>query len=231
MRAHAMLCGPLAMPRLRLVYHGQPLTHRYPCAQVTFEEFRAFVVAFRMVLETQELKELWAALDTDNSGKMTLEEFIERCYPGIDLMTVDGLEANAEGSPKAGDTESSKHQHSELMSAVKACSAQSSALENRITSVESALANRLQHIEDTLSELSTNLARLPPLTASPTRSKLRSADFRSEGDDAQPTKDRPSRENGESRRAASRRDAARNRRSTRHVESSHAMSPETPFEA
>lgn len=46
---------------------------------MSYDEFRFFIVAFKMSLEVSEVKELWKALDTDQSGSMMLGEFIERC--------------------------------------------------------------------------------------------------------------------------------------------------------
>ena len=37
------------------------------------------------------MQELWKALDDDDSGAMTLTEFIQRAYPGCDLSSIPDL--------------------------------------------------------------------------------------------------------------------------------------------
>ena len=69
---------------------------------VSFSEFQDFIVRFKMSLEAGEVKELWKALDVDGSGRMSLEEFIGRAYPGIDLSTVEGSHLHGDAEAEAG---------------------------------------------------------------------------------------------------------------------------------
>jgi hypothetical protein len=55
---------------------------------VGFQEFKTFLFMHGMEMEKDDMKQLWSALDLDKSGTVTIEEFMERTFPDVDLKTL-----------------------------------------------------------------------------------------------------------------------------------------------
>ena len=64
---------------------------------VTIDEFKAFVMLHGIELDRDEMRQLWRALDTDGSGSISLDEFMERAFPGVQVAGIDGVTAMKAG--------------------------------------------------------------------------------------------------------------------------------------
>lgn len=103
-----------------------------------FEEFKTFLIMHDLDMEKEDMKELWNALDTDKSGTVTLEEFMERTFPDTDLETIEELTTveNRDSRPKKASDGNHKVMHHLL----KAQQANTELLEKKLADVEGALA-------------------------------------------------------------------------------------------
>ena len=91
------------------------------------------------------------ALDTDKSGSLTMEEFMERAFPGTDLSTLDGvkpanldekLEKIEQKKDKAGtEMQRVEKQQQEVLGILAEQKERTALLENKLAKIESMLSD------------------------------------------------------------------------------------------
>ena len=118
---------------------------------VTKDEFTTFLQMYGIEMDKEEVKELWGALDTDKSGSLTMEEFMERAFPGTDLSTLDGvkpanldekLEKIEQKKDKAGtEMQRVEKQQQEVLGILAEQKERTALLENKLSKIESMLSD------------------------------------------------------------------------------------------
>ena len=116
---------------------------------VTSDEFKAFVTMHGIELERDDMKQLWKALDTDGSGSLSLDEFMERAFPGVQVHTIEGVAAMKQGAEaknasfKKQDLFPLLNQQQEVLNLLGEQKGRTAELETRLTAIEGMLTELL----------------------------------------------------------------------------------------
>ena len=107
---------------------------------IALDEFKGFCQMYKLTLNEDEIQKVWKALDSDNSGSMSQQEFIDKVYPGTDLSTVEGLvvknkeEEKKLKKMKAMDADAQRAaNHNEVIAALTEQRSRTEALEEQMT--------------------------------------------------------------------------------------------------
>lgn len=148
-------------------------------------EFRSFVDMNLGEMDPEEIKQLWSALDRDNSGSMTMEEFMERAFPDFDLGDEDfgRTEENATAAPTKGVDDqivsSIQLKQAEIIGTLGEQSASLSQFDIRLAAIESMLAELVAAKRDERADSFTPDSDTPPSRLQSSKKPNRSQSSRS----------------------------------------------------
>jgi hypothetical protein len=111
-------------------------------------EFDSFLATHNFALGVGERRAVWAALDTDRSGTLSLAEFIERAFPEADAAALEGLDASdsqsaAGGSFRRPASQGGMAAHAGVVKLLEAQAVRTERLEARLESIEASLSQLL----------------------------------------------------------------------------------------